>query len=332
MLLNLRGYLTSVFYNLFFDIHIVMIIPIIILMFFILMCFLLVMYIIYSIYSMIINYFFRKTNDVISYNVLLKNYIQNVSKNNYFMNYGLWDDKINDLAEANKNLIDFVFKKIDLTDKPNLDILDVGCGYGEQDIELLKRLDKSCKITAVDISEEQIYYAMKKNSDVDFDICDATYIDLKYKNKLFDRIISLESAFHYLKRDLFFKNVNKLLKDNGKFIITDIMLNNLYPESIINKIFVYFFSQVLCIPEQNLITSNEWDNQLSSELNVEESIDITEQTFNPYYRHFMTNYFKNNNCPDWIGNLLSTFFCSNQPFVYKVVVCTKKMSNIDVTN
>jgi erythromycin 3''-O-methyltransferase/microcystin synthetase protein McyJ len=219
-----------------------------------------------------------------------------------------------------------------LVDKPNLNILDVGCGYGEQDIEWLKLLDKSCKITAIDISEEQMYNAMKKNSDVDFDICDAAYIGLKYKNKLFDRIISLESAFHYPERNVFFKNVNSLLKDNGKFIITDIMLNNLYHESIINKIFLYFFSDVLSIPEQNLITSNEWDNQLSSELNVEESIDITDQTFNPYYRHFMTNYFKNKNFPDWIGNVLSTFFCSNQPFVYKVVVCTKKMSNIDIAN
>ena len=309
-----------------------MFIPIIVFMCFILICFILAMYIIYSIYSMIINYFFRNNNNIISYNVLLKNYIQNVSKNNYFMNYGLWDDKINDLAEANKNLINFVFNKSELIDKPNLNILDVGCGYGEQDIEWLKLLDKSCKITAIDISEEQMYNAMKKNSDVDFDICDAAYIDLKFKNKLFDRIISVESAFHYPERNVFFKNVNSLLKDNGKFIITDIMLNNLYHESIINKIFLYFFSDVLCIPEQNLITSDEWDNQLSSELTVEESIDITDQTFNPYYRHFMTNYFKNKNCPDLIGNALSTFFCSNQPFVYKVVVCTKKISNIDVAN
>jgi hypothetical protein len=51
---------------------------------------------------MIINYFFRKNNKI-SYNVLLKNYIQNVSKNNYFMNYGLWDDKINDLDNLKFN-------------------------------------------------------------------------------------------------------------------------------------------------------------------------------------------------------------------------------------
>lgn len=284
-------------------------------------CFTLILYIIYTI---VITHYFRKKNDVISYNVLLKNYIHNVSKDNYFMNYGLWDDTVNDLAEANKNLINLVFNKSEMTNKTNLNILDVGCGYGEQDIEWLKHLDKSCKITAVDISEEQIYNAMKKNSNVNFDICDASYIGLKYKNNLFDRVVSLESAFHYPERNVFFKNVNSLLKDNGKFIITDIMLNNSHNENIITKIFLYIFADVLCIPKQNLISASDWDKQLSSELNIEESIDITEQTFNPYYMHFMTNYCKNSNWPDWVGNALSTFFCSNQPFIYKVVTCTKK--------
>ena len=284
-------------------------------------CFTLILYIIYTI---VITHYFRKKNDVISYNVLLKNYIHNVSKNNYFMNYGLWDDTVNDLAEANKNLINLVFNKSEMTNKTNLNILDVGCGYGEQDIEWLKHLDNSCKITAVDISEEQIYNAMKKNSNVNFDICDAAYIGLKYKNNLFDRVVSLESAFHYPERNVFFKNVNSLLKDNGKFIITDIMLNNSHNENIITKIFLYIFADVLCIPKQNLISASDWDKQLSSELNIEESINITDKTFNPYYIHFMTNYCKNSNWPDWVGNALTTFFCSNQPFIYKVVVCTKK--------
>ena len=284
-------------------------------------CFILILYIIYTI---TITHYFRKKNDVISYNVLLKNYIHKVSKNNYFMNYGLWDDTVNDLAEANKNLINLVFNKSEMTNKRNLNILDVGCGYGEQDIEWLKHLDNSCKITAVDISEEQIYNAMKKNSNVNFDICDAAYIGLKYKNNLFDRVVSLESAFHYPERNVFFKNVNSLLKDNGKFIITDIMLNNSHNENMITNIFLYIFADVFCIPKQNLISASDWDKQLSNELNIEESINITDKTFNPYYMHFITNYCKNHNWPDWVSNALTTFFCSNQPFIYKVVVCTKK--------
>ena len=237
------------------------------------------------------------------------------------MNYGLWDDTTSTMIEANKNLIQFVFDKGDLKQK-KLNILDVGCGYGEQDIEWYTQLDKSSTLKAIDISDEQIYAAMEKKSNVIFDICNAEYIGLKYKNELFDRIISVESAFHYPNRKHFFNQVNSLLKPDGKFIITDIMLNN--DKSKINNLFLYFFSDFLCIPKQNLISADEWVEQLSSELIIEESIDITEKSFKPYYTNFMTNYAKNKNWSNWIGNKLTSFFCSNQPFIYKVVVCSKK--------
>jgi len=243
------------------------------------------------------------------------------------MNYGLWDDENDTLIKANQNLIEFVFEKTKLKNKKNKNILDVGCGYGEQDIEWSRQLDKSCKIKAVDISEEQIYSAMAKNSDIIFDICDAMFINLKYKNELFDVIISLESAFHYKDRPKFFRNVNKLLKDDGKFVITDIMLNNNYKQNIITNIFIKFFSDFLHIPTQNLITEYEWTSQLTENLTIVEMYDITDKTFNPYYKYFMNNYIKNTNLPSCFTNLLETFFCSVQPFSYKVVVCEKCIKN-----
>jgi cyclopropane fatty-acyl-phospholipid synthase-like methyltransferase len=238
------------------------------------------------------------------------------------MNYGLWDDTTTTMIDANKKLIQFVFDKGNLNNK-NLSILDVGCGYGEQDIEWSTHLDPTSTLKAIDISDKQIYAAMEKNSNVTFDICDAEYIGLKYKHELFDRITSVESAFHYPNRKHFFNQVNSLLKPNGKFIITDIMLTN--NNSKINRLFLYIFSDFLCIPKQNLISADEWDQQLASELNVEESIDITEKTFKPYYTNFMTNYAKNKNWSTWVSNTLISFFCSNQPFIYKVVVCSKKI-------
>ena len=274
-------------------------------------------------YNIIIHKYFSQNNTNISYHLLLNYFIHSVSKDNYFMNYGLWDDKNNTLLKANKNLIHFVFDKTQLANKKNMNILDVGCGYGEQDIEWTKQLDKSCKIKAVDISEEQIYSAMRKNSDVTFDICDAMFIDLKYKNELFDVIISLESAFHYSDRPKFFKNVNSLLKDDGKFVITDIMLHNNYEKNLTTNIFIKFFSDFLHIPNQNLITEYEWTNQLSEKMNIIEMYDITDKTFNPYYKHFMNNFIKNTNLPSCLSNMLESFFCSVQPFSYKVAICEK---------
>ena len=57
-------------------------------------------------------------------------YIHCVSETMY-MNYGLWDNNTNNLEEANKNLCSFIFNKAKLSN--NLSILDIGCGYGEQD-------------------------------------------------------------------------------------------------------------------------------------------------------------------------------------------------------
>lgn len=280
-------------------------------------------------YVIIIKKYFRlKNNDYICYN-FLKKMINNVSEGNNFMNYGLWFDNTVTLIDANQNLVNFVFNKSELQNKKNMNILDISCGYGQQDIEWSKKLDKSCKIKAIDISEEQINYASSINTNIEFDVCDVKDICSKYKNELFDVIFSLEAAFHYQNREQFLKNVNELLTFEGKFIITDIMLKNNYNEiNLLDKLFIYFFSDFLCIPNQNLISVNEWDKQLESNFIIEESIDLTENTFKPYYIHFINTYIKNNNLPQFIGNILASFFCKNQPFSYKIVVCRKRLDNI----
>jgi ubiquinone/menaquinone biosynthesis C-methylase UbiE len=252
-----------------------------------------------------------------------------VSEGNDFMNYGLWFDNTETLLDANKNLVNFVFSKSELKHKKNMKILDVGCGYGEQDIEWSKKIDKSCEIKAIDISEEQINYAISKKSDIMFEICDVKDICLKYKDELFDVIFSLESAFHYQDREQFFKNANHLLNCGGKFIITDIMLKKDYNETtLIDKFFIYFFSDFLYIPKQNLISDNEWDKQLSSNFIIEESINITDKTFKPYYTYFMNSYIQNKKLPQFVGNMLTSFFCQIQPFSYKIVVCRKRLNNV----
>ena len=284
---------------------------------------------IFIFYNIIIKKYFRKQNDDgISYD-FLKGLINIVSEDNHFMNYGLWTNDVNTLIEANKNLVNFIFNKSEIENKQNIKILDVGCGYGEQDIEWYKKLDKSCTIKAFDISEKQINHAITKNPNIKFEVCDVKNIYTKYKNELFDVIFSLESAFHYQDREDFFKNANNLLNDDGRFIITDIMLKNNYNENnIFNKIFLYFFSDFLYIPSKNLISSEEWIKQLNSNFIIEENIDITEYTFNPYYIHFINTYIQKKNLPECVANVLTSFFTFNQPFSYRIVVCRKKTDNI----
>ena len=261
--------------------------------------------------------------------MFLKHFFHIIDSENYYMNYGLWDAEHTTLHQANVNLVNFIFEKADLAGKKNMAILDVGCGYGHQDIAWAAKLDKSCTIKAVDIAEKQIYYAIQnaidKKSPVIYDICDALFIDKKYKNEAFDIVFSLESAFHYPDRPKFFKNVKTLLKSTGKFIITDLVLKKSTANNDMKtKLFLKFFSDFLGIPRQNLITPAEWDAQISDEFTIQEIIDTTDETFTPYYTYFMRTFIKNKGLPDSVGQFFANFFCSLQPFAYRIAVCESK--------
>ena len=280
--------------------------------------------ILFLVYNTILYTYFVK-NDTISYDIFLNHFIHTVSKDNYFMNYGLWDSTHTTLIQANQNLVDFVFEKTELVDKKDMNILDVGCGYGQQDIVWSSKLDKTCEITAIDISETQIQHAKEKNKaiNVTFEIGDALTLDEIYNDNSFDTVISLESAFHYSDRPKFFKNVNTILKPTGRFVITDITLKDDYTPSFVSDIFIKIFSDFLHVPSQNLIKAREWESQLSSHFKIVESIDITEKTFNPYYSHFFKEYILNMNLPKCISTMLTNYFQSVQPFSYKVAVLVK---------
>ena len=59
------------------------------------------------------------------------------NENSNYMNYGYWDKPNMNMLDANKRLCKIVGKKGDLKNAEK--ILDVGCGYGEQDFYWKKK-------------------------------------------------------------------------------------------------------------------------------------------------------------------------------------------------
>jgi ubiquinone/menaquinone biosynthesis C-methylase UbiE len=278
-------------------------------------------------YHIINNYFV--VGDTIVYDLFFT-FIQTVSSNNFFMNYGLWDDTANTMILANQNLANFIFEKAGLgSDRDNLAILDVGCGYGEQDLLWSGKMKKTCKITAVDISSTQITSAnqrrLKRNIlEENLEFVQGDAMRLEFAENTFDTVLSLESAFHYPDRPLFFKNVYSLLKPDGVFAIGDIVIDNECKRDIFTNLFIRVFSDFLHIPKTNLITANQWRDQIESTgLNVVEYHDITSNTFVPYYKHFFYNYIENKKWPTWVARRINNIFVKLQPFSYIVAVCRK---------
>ena len=295
----------------------------------------LVLILVKNYYYNIINKYCRTSENNIIYDYYLKNCIQFVSENNYYMNYGFWDNTNITLNKANKNLCNFIYEKGKLNDYDKFAILDVGCGYGVQDVLWSKKISNISNLIAVDISKKQIKYANKKlrkyaklqkkiQNKITYIECDAHNLLDKFANNKFNRIISLESAFHYNNRAKFFKNVSNLLTNDGIFVISDIVVKNIN-NSLLQKLFIKIASDFLCIPEKNLITFDKWKNEIEkNDLCIIETYNITDKTFNSYYSYFFKTYIKKKKLPTILYSILYHIFNTIQPFDYIVAVCKKQ--------
>ena len=155
-----------------------------------------------------------------------------------------WKNDTKTLEEAQKNKIDHIIKKLDI--KLGQKILEVGCGWGGMAFEIAKQ--KGCEVLGISLSKNQINYCKKKAKDlgldnqVNFELADYREIQGQY-----DRIYSVGMFEHVGKKfyKAFFESMNKLLKDNGIFLLHTIGVVDKPspPNKFINK---YIFPGGVC--------------------------------------------------------------------------------------
>jgi erythromycin 3''-O-methyltransferase len=267
---------------------------------------------------------------------ILKSVTGNEKSN--FMNYGYWDKPNMTLEEANRRLCKVIFSRGDLKSADR--ILDIGCGYGSQDFYWAHKT--RARIEGIDIDETSIRAAQaesrcaEKNGDtrrnIKFETGNACMIDRK--NATYDRVVSLESAFHYIPRESFFQEAYRVLKKGGKLVMADILYNDTSSVNIFNTINRDAFSEMFAIPTVNKIGVREYTKQLEDiGFNVKVE-DISDKTFKPYYKYF----FENVTCPDDFGlhysifNILryasqtyiNTLCGGTNGFTYVITVCEKR--------
>lgn len=121
-----------------------------------------------------------------------------------------------------------------------LKILDIGCGKGENCIELGRKNNHS-KIFGVDISKENIDEARRRNLLSNVEFLQGRGEKLSFNNNVFDEIYLLEVLEHVDNPKKTLQECSRVLKENGKLIITvpypksELILekeNKKYPEQI----------------------------------------------------------------------------------------------------
>ena len=155
-----------------------------------------------------------------------------------------WKEGTKSLEEAQQNKIDHIIKKLNI--KSDSRILEIGCGWGGMAFEIARQ--KGCEVKGISLSKNQINYCKKKakelnlDNQVSFELADYREVKGEY-----DRIYSVGMFEHVGKKfyNVFFKSINKLLKNNGLFLLHTIGVVDkpTPPNKFINK---YIFPGGVC--------------------------------------------------------------------------------------
>lgn len=121
-------------------------------------------------------------------------------------------------------------------------ILDIGCGTGNNTV-LIENVTKA-NIYGVDQSEGMVSKAKEKNSKVKWIIDDAVNLS-SVSDEEFDIVFMVDVIHHIRAIDTMFKNIHRILKENGEvFIFTDShehikhnrLVSKYFPETIENEL------------------------------------------------------------------------------------------------
>jgi cyclopropane-fatty-acyl-phospholipid synthase len=131
-----------------------------------------------------------------------------------------WKPGVKTLEEAQQAKINLIIDKLQIPDDVEMNILDIGCGWGGLTHAISQRYPK-CKIDGISISKEQINYANKKYKSNKLQYFYFDYRDLIKKNKKYDRICSVGMFEHvgHKNYDTYLNICESVLKKNGIFLL-----------------------------------------------------------------------------------------------------------------
>jgi ubiquinone/menaquinone biosynthesis C-methylase UbiE len=150
--------------------------------------------------------------------------LKRINNKHMMLHYPFFVKETDSFIQGQQNLTDYCISLLDpLKDK---EVIEIGCGNGVQTLYINEN-HKPSSITGIDLNRNNIDIAnsereLSKSENVRFIIDDAQ--DLKnIPSESADVLLNIESAFHYPDKSAFLKEIHRVLKPGGQFLVADIL-------------------------------------------------------------------------------------------------------------
>jgi ubiquinone/menaquinone biosynthesis C-methylase UbiE len=166
-------------------------------------------------------------------NTLVEQHQKRVRKNLYpisytrYMNMGYWKGGAQTHDEAGEGLARLVGEAGQFSSGDY--ILDAGCGFAEQDMFWIGHFGVG-RITAIDINSDAISVARDRASECGLadrlELKVTSAVEMPFKGDTYDKVVALESAVQFMRREDFFHEAHRVLRPGGRLVASDMIPRN----------------------------------------------------------------------------------------------------------